>query len=140
MASPFELKVTGIEQLQNRIKKLSEAVKVEVVKEIQASGEVIRNAAVVRVPVDTGFLKNSISVKNLDNGVENVAQKDYSAYVEFGTGTKVDVPAGLEDYAIQFKGKGERQVNLPARPFMFPSYFEEKPRLIKRLQNLLDKQ
>lgn len=30
----------------------------------------------------------------------------YSAYVEFGTGTKVKVPIGFESLAAQFRGKG----------------------------------
>jgi len=30
----------------------------------------------------------------------------YSAYVEFGTGTKVKIPAGFESLAAQFRGKG----------------------------------
>lgn len=33
-----------------------------------------------------------------------VADTHYAPYVEFGTKTKVDIPAGLEEYAKQFKG------------------------------------
>ena len=82
--------------------------------------------------VDKGFLKNSIykEVKGLN--AEVGATVHYSPYVEFGTGGTVDVPQGLEDYAIQFKGAGIRQINLPARPFLFNSAFEE-------LKILLDK-
>ncbi len=138
MASPFELKIDGLDKLQARIKKLSEAAKVEVVKEIQAGCENIAGGARRRVPRDTGFLAGSISNKNLDNGAESVAQKDYAAYVEFGTGAHVEIPIGLEEYARQFyvNGKG----TLPASPFMFPSYFEEKPKLIERIVKKLDSQ
>ena len=45
-------------------------------------------------------------------------------YVEFGTGGSVDLTDMLElgipaSYAAQFKGKGIKNVNLPARPFFF---------------------
>jgi hypothetical protein len=63
----------------------------------------------------------------------------YAPYVEFGTGTMVDVPDGLEDYAMQFKGQGIRQVNLPARPYLFPAFFKEQKELLKRLKNLFKK-
>ena len=139
MSTPFNLNISGLEELKARLSKIKEVTQKEIVQEIQASGEVIRGAASVRVPVDTGFLKNKITVRKIENGVEDVAQTDYAAYVEFGTGTKVSVPKGLEDYAIQFKGAGEREVNLPAQPFMFPSYFEEKPKLLKRIKEKLDK-
>ncbi len=33
---------------------------------------------------------------------EVVAQSGYAAFREFGTGTKVSIPSGLEDYAKQF--------------------------------------
>lgn len=58
----------------------------------------------------------------------------YSPYVEFGTGGLVDVPQGLEDYATQFKGEGLKQVNLPARPYLFNSAFEETKELTERLK------
>lgn len=64
----------------------------------------IETEAISRVPVDTGFLRSKINgeVKDL-NGVVRV-NSNYAAYVEFGTGTKVSVPAGLEGYASEFQG------------------------------------
>lgn len=92
----------------------------------------IANKASSRVKVDNGFLKNSIykEVKGLN--AEVGASVNYAPYVEFGTGGLVDIPQGLEDYAIQFKGAGIRQVNLPARPFLFNSAFEELNLLLDR--------
>lgn len=92
----------------------------------------IANKASSRVPTDAGFLKNSIYKEASGLKAEVGASVNYAPYVEFGTGSEVDVPQGLEDYAIQFKGAGIRQVNLPARPFLFNSAFEE-------LNILLDK-
>lgn len=93
------------------------------------------------VPVDTGELQRSIR-----QGVENEGlvqtvgtNVEYSPYVEFGTGTEVDVPSGLEDYAIQFKGAGIKDVNLPARPYLFNNarrnFIEMVEKLRRRIGN-----
>ena len=64
----------------------------------------------------------------------------YAAYVEFGTGGLVDIPKGLESYAIQFKGLGIRQVNLPARPYFFPALFSEEKKFMADLRDNLLKE
>jgi hypothetical protein len=89
-------------------------------------------------PANVGGLRQGISAtKNAPLSYQVAVNVHYAPYVEFGTGVLVDVPAGLEAYAIQFKGKGIRQVNLPARPFLFPAVRLEAPELKKRLQEAL---
>jgi hypothetical protein len=61
----------------------------------------------------------------------------YAPYVEFGTGGTVNVPAGYEDFAIQFKGKGIRKVNLRPRPYLIPAFESEMPILRKNIQNVI---
>jgi hypothetical protein len=62
----------------------------------------------------------------------------YAPFVEFGTGGEVVVPSGWEDFAMQFKGKGIRTVNLPARPYLLPAFekgmrdFKQKLELISQ--------
>lgn len=94
----------------------------------------IHTKATTRVPVDLGFLKNSLYQESQGLNGEVGAKMHYSPYVEFGTGTEVDVPSGLEDYALQFKGEGKKQVNIPARPYLFNSAFEEVKTLIDKLR------
>lgn len=82
----------------------------------------IETDATLAAPVDLGILRSSINgeVKGL-NGIIGSTVK-YSPYIEFGTGGLVDVPSGLEDYAMKFKGAGIKQVNLPPRPFLVPAF------------------
>ena len=61
----------------------------------------------------------------------------YAPYVEFGTGGTVNVPAGYEDFAIQFKGKGIRKINLKPRPYLIPAFESEIPILRKNIQNVI---
>jgi hypothetical protein len=65
---------------------------------------------------------------------EGRSDAEYSAYVEFGTGGLVDVPTGLEGYAMQFKGKGIRQINLAPRPFFFPAAFKHFKLLMEKIK------
>lgn len=101
---------------------------------VQVLADGIQEKAKQRAPVDFGFLKNSITKEVSGLNAEVGTPLDYAPYIEFGTGGKVEVPNGLEDYAIQFKGAGERQVNLPARPFLFNSAFEEVNELKEKLK------
>lgn len=136
----FNINITGLEATLARLKKAGQDVEKEVDLEIQASGKKVELEASKRVRVDDGFLKSSISSYKAGNlRVEIVAQKKYAPYVEFGTGGLVDIPKGMESYAAQFKGKGIRKVNLPARPFMFPALMTEKPLMIERIKKLLKK-
>lgn len=109
-------------------------------EEIAATIEDIADKARTGAAKDFGFLANSITsnVNGLDGSVKVGA--NYAPYIEFGTGGLVDVPEGLESYAMQFKGKGIKQVNLQARPFLFPAFrkgvAEMNERLIKEIDKL----
>lgn len=88
-----------------------------------------------------GSLRASIKAITYHNRMEATAGTGvhYAPYVEFGTGTMVKVPAGLEDYAMQFKGQGIRQVNLPARPFLFPAMESERKPYIEKIKKALER-
>lgn len=95
-------------------------------------------------PVDNGTLKQSIRTELKGKTVEVIAGAHYAPYVEFGTGGQVKLDDMLElgipaSYAEQFKGKGLRNVNLPARPFFFSSAREGLKNLLVRLNNELNK-
>ena len=67
-----------------------------------------------------------------------VANMPYSAYIEFGTGTNVDVPAEWRTMAMKFKGAGIRQVNIRPQPFMYPAYRRIGPKYVKELEEKLE--
>jgi HK97 gp10 family phage protein len=86
----------------------------------------------------TGQLKTMIQFDVNSKGATILVPVSYAPYVEFGTGTKVNVPKGLENYASQFKGKGIKQVNLPARPFFFPAVEKNSKIFFERVKKLLE--
>ncbi len=58
---------------------------------------------------------------------------EYAPFVEFGTGTKVSVPEGYKDFAMQFyRGPGHNQKD---QPFLIPAF----ERSTQRMTNAIDK-
>lgn len=86
-----------------------------------------------------GGLKQSIRAVTKGKTGEVKVGASYGPYVEYGTGAKVIVPTELKEYAMQFKGKGIRQVNLSARPFLYPAYFIHRVKFIEDCKRRLNK-
>lgn len=134
----FHIEQAEIDKCLKDVRKYSKKKQDQIWGElVDAANNTVKNA-VAKVPVKTRRLRNSIDAKFNKGQIQSRAgtNVDYAPYVEFGTGTLVDVPDGLEDYAMQFKGKGLRQVNLPARPFLFPAFFKEQKELLKRIKRI----
>lgn len=96
----------------------------------------IETDAITMAPVDLGILRSSINgeVDGL-NGVIGTNVK-YAPYMEFGTGGLVDVPVGLEDYAIKFKGAGIKEVNIPPHPYLIPAFKKHTAIMMGELKKL----
>lgn len=135
----FKAEIKGLDALLKKVQTKSKEMQEDVQEEIEDFGRRVVLKAKSRVAKDTGGLGQATISIAQPNGVIIEANKNYAAFVEFGTGALVNVPAGLEDYAIQFKGQGIKQVNLPARPFLFNSFFEEKQSLLDNIKKVIAK-
>jgi hypothetical protein len=113
--------------------------------QIERSAINIEREAKNLCPVDFGILRSSIekTVDASDAGrilsAEVGTNVEYAPFVEFGTGSGVSVPAGQEEFAMQFKGKTGRKRNYPARPFLFPAWERERPKFVKSMEAILAK-
>lgn len=96
----------------------------------------IETEAISAAPVDLGILRSSINgeVDGLNGVIGSTVR--YSPYIEFGTGGLVDVPAGLEDYAIKFKGSGIKEVNIPPHPYLIPAFKKHTAIMMAELEKL----
>lgn len=131
----YKFQVTGLNKMLTGVSKFGDNVLKGLDSELANSAETIVVNAQAAVPKNTGSLQHAIGfVRESIMKYDIYARKNYAPYVEFGTGGLVDVPQGLEAYAIQFKGAGIREVNLPARPYLFPAYEAERVKLIERLK------
>lgn len=136
----FGLNLAGIKEVETALKTIDKKLKQDVANEMNASALNIATNAKRLAPVDLGFLRNSIGIEPYPNGLtyDVEAKAKYAPYIEFGTGGLVNVPAGFEDLASRFKGKGIRKVNIRPQAFLIPSYEVEKPKLISRIKKLLN--
>jgi HK97 gp10 family phage protein len=113
--------------------------------QIERSAINIEREAKNLCPVDFGILRSSIekTVDASDAGrilsAEVGTNVEYAPFVEFGTGSGVSIPAGQEEFAMQFKGKTGRKRNYPARPFLFPAWEQERPKFVKSMEAILAK-
>ena len=141
MADNISFKIEGLDDLIKRMGKLAPKIAKEVALEVNASALAIQSKARRDVVVDNGILRNSIQLKEINRGDKIIytvgSALRYAPYVEFGTGGTVSVPAGYEDFAIQFKGKGIRKINLRPRPYLIPAFESEMPVLRKNIQNVI---
>lgn len=131
-------------KLKNKLDKMRTFESKTVSNELGKTGLEIVRLAKRAAPVDKGALKQSISAQRSGKSVNIVAAVNYAPYIEFGTGGSVDltdmVELGIpESYAAQFKGKGIREVNLPARPFFFSSARIGFKNLLNRLNGEIQK-
>ena len=131
-------------KLSKKLDKMRAFESKTVSNELGKTGLEIVRLAKRSAPVDKGALKQSISTQRSGKSVNVVAAANYAPYVEFGTGGRVDLTdmteLGIpESYAAQFKGKGIREVNLPARPFFFSSARIGFKNLLNRLNGEIQK-
>jgi hypothetical protein len=104
--SGFNVQLAGLQTTLNRLKKAADEVTIEVDAAIGGGMQDMSKSAKRLAPVDSGFLKDSISAKRVEIlSWELVAQSDYAAYIEFGTKGYVKVPGELQAYAAKFRGK-----------------------------------
>ena len=144
MADQILFRIEGLDALIKRLGKLSPLIAKEVAMEVNASALAIQSKArrsVASNSTDKGRLVGSIQLKEINKGDKVIytvgSRLKYAPYVEFGTGGTVNVPAGYEDFAIQFKGKGIRKINLRPRPYLIPAFESEIPILRKNIQNVI---
>lgn len=146
----FNVKVEGLKQLRSRFQQAPQTVEKQVKQIIDESVIAMQNRAKQHAPVDTGALRASITHKpfNYKTGAMLMAGNNttvrYAPYVEFGTGSKFQIPAypnvnltDLEAYALTFKKQNPKKlVNLPHRPYLFLAYSEVYSSMIKRIKGI----
>lgn len=116
--------------------KFAEKYKEEYIDILTETVQNIETEATASAPVDLGILKSSINgeVDGLNGVIGSTVR--YAPYLEFGTGGLVNVPVGLEDYAMKFKGAGIKQVNMPPKPFLIPAFKKHTTKMIEELNKL----
>lgn len=140
----LKINQSDLNKLKNKLDKMRTFESKTLSNELGKTGMEIVRLAKRSSPVDNGALKQSISAQRSGKSINVVAAAHYAPYVEFGTGGRVNLTDMTElgippSYAAQFKGKGIREVNLPARPFFFSSARIGFKNLLNRLNGEIKK-
>ena len=140
----LKINQSDLNKLKNKLDKMRAFESKTLSNELGKTGSEIVRLAKRSAPVDKGSLKQSISAQRSGKSINVVAAANYAPYVEFGTGGSVNFTDMIElgippSYAAQFKGKGIREVNLPARPFFFSSARIGFKNLLNRLNGEIKK-
>lgn len=105
MATGFSFEVKGLDKLLKVFNELPGRTQQELGDELKITSWEIRDGAKRDSPADETRLRQSISTKETSKtSFEVVAQTFYAGYLEFGTKSYTNIPAGLEDIASQLKG------------------------------------
>lgn len=108
----FGIDLSGIPRLENKLADLNSKIANDIAKEMSASTLKIEKDAKRLAPVNMGTLRQSIHATSKDKLTHYVdVNASYAPYIEFGTGGKVSVPAGYEEYAATFKGNKGGSLN-----------------------------
>lgn len=114
----MSIQIKGLRRLVNRVKRMPVAVQREVDKTLKAGAYEINAMAIRNIKANDsigvsggggGLLGSQIVVpieKGEFRGYRVMNTAPYAPYVEFGTGSRVDVPSEWSAYAMQFKGRG----------------------------------
>lgn len=144
MKASVKINQSDLAKLNKKLAQLQKFSKQELSNEIGRGALEIVGRAKQSAAKDTGALRQSINSEASGKGVAVYANANYAPYIEFGTGSQVSLAdmkeLGIPDsYAAQFKGKGIKEINLPARPFFFSSARVGFNNMLKRVDKKLKK-
>jgi HK97 gp10 family phage protein len=118
-----EVKFVDLSRVMQRLVPVFASAVREACEEVQVEAQNI-------VPVDTGDLRNSITVQTVSLEGSTVkgtvaANQPYAAYVEFGTGARgaASAGAGQGPYTESWPG-------MPAQPYMRPALDTARPAIL----------
>lgn len=162
--------IKGIDKVIKELKKFGNEAD-ELIGETTSliADEIVLDAK-ARAPKDKGKLAQSIHKEKINElNYKVVVGLEYGAYIEFGTGVKISIPAELQDQASKFKGKkgsfkeglqsikdwckskgiDEKyaypifisilQKGITPQPFLYPAYVKGRNQYLKDLKTVLNK-
>ncbi len=152
--------MSGLESADELIEKLniiSSKMQTEIVEKAIAQGvQIVRREAVLLCPVDTGELRQSIktSVETAGDEVNGITytNKEYAAYVEFGTGPKGEenhsgispkITPSYTKHGWSYKNDAGEWIytnGQPAQPFMYPALKNNEDKVKKRVKEVISEE
>lgn len=100
------VKITGLNELKASLKNQSPKLEKSIDQVLGINTREMERNAKRDAPADQGLLRAEITTKRVKSlSWVLTSGANYSGYVEFGTKSKVQIPAGLEDVAAQVRAE-----------------------------------
>lgn len=104
---PNLITLTGFAEFEAKLQNIPKKLQNELGQVAKFAADTWEQLAKKDAPVDQGRLRNEIKAVKLSNiAAEVVVNSEQAPWIEWGTRSRVRVPAELVAYASQFKGKG----------------------------------
>lgn len=136
------VKVTGVNELMSHLMAFGQEAEQGIIDEVEDAATSIEIKAIRNKGAKLSFITiDKIFTNGGLRAVVGVQGENLLAvYFEFGTGLSAKqilapYPQEVKDLAMQYFITGEG--NLRGQPYLFPAYFEENPKFIKALEDLL---
>ena len=137
------MQLKGINSVISDIRKYGKEAEKDIAGVTELVARNIEKNAKGNVVANLGKLGQSIQAEKVNDYNWNISAggvlAPYAPFVEFGTGGLVNVPTELKEIAVKFKGKGIKQVNLRARPYLYPALLKGRIEYIDKLKKVLEK-
>lgn len=141
MAGGISINIQGLDKVLAAIDTYGNNVQQGVDDVLTANAADIVTEAKTLAPIDDSNLRQNIGFEDKSLQKNIYSNANYSAYVEFGTGSKVDVPViegmDLPAYALTFFVNG--QGRMPPHPFFFPAVQAGSLRIVGQIEKVLSK-
>lgn len=135
--------------LESAFKKLSDAVGENALRAAGAAGAaMLRDEAITRAPTDTGFLRDNIIIKRIEENCDGNKKQVYRVLIRkfakkyrgHGRGARGKARAGKEyllDVAFYWRFLEFGTVKMPARPFMRPAFDARREDALNKMREVL---
>lgn len=147
----------GADELIAKLNTISNEMKTEILEKAVGQGtQIVRREAVLLCPVDTGELRQSIktSVEAAGDEVNGITytNKEYAAYVEFGTGPKgeeshsgisPDITPSYTQQGWSYKNDDGEWIytnGQAAQPFMYPALKNNEKKVKNMIKNIVSEE
>lgn len=127
---PNKVTLSGWREFETKLAAMPDILGKEIGGEVESAAKLWASLAKRAAPVDKGFLKGQITSSKVQNLMaEATSPVEYSAYQEWGTGSRAIVPADLSDYAAQW---WTHRIHVGIRPHAY--FFVQVPAVERELK------
>ena len=117
----IECKVTGYEELMSVLERMGRSADESVNRGLHKGARRVQASAKELCRVNTGQLRNSITVTKIDGGYDIGTNVEYAVYQEYGTGRRGDSSVSHVTERITKDGSTVPYEGISPNPFLYPA-------------------